>query len=158
MISLLNISSKSSSIKRKAIKRNKKISWENKTSGASYSVPRKIIIKRPPVVKQKFVSRYDIRPQPITYSQLVEYEMAIRINKEATCSEDIISTPLIDEYKLRKELGDSLYVRRGELIRELCSLYKASRKVCFMASVNMLKHWLSCYRVADTKRFLANHI
>ncbi len=139
MISLLNISSKSSSIKRKAIKRNKKISWKNKTSGASYSVPRKIIlqdlatrINRPSTVKATWTNRYLIRP-----------------------SSDVFC---YRESKMRQELGDSLYVLRGEYIRELTILYKASRKVCFMASVNMLKHWISCYRVADTKRFLANHI
>lgn len=125
------LSSHSSSQKSTSIRRKKNISWENKTSGSSFSCPLpEIVIRRKKNLKAQVTSRYSIRPD----NDVFYYR----------------------EGRMRQQLGNSLYIRRSELIKELRVVYKASKSVCYLASINMLKHWLACYKVADTKRFLSN--
>jgi len=112
----------------KTIRKSKcKVSWDNRTQGRSYR----------PAIQVKRVSLP--RPAVVLFDRK-------RFRPDPDCNKET-----------RELLGKSLYIQRGDLIRELCTLYGASKRVCMMASINMLLKWKSCYKVADTKRFLSIH-
>jgi hypothetical protein len=100
-------------------------SWKNNTSGIRIDRPRSI------KVRSRESSPSLVKPVSVRLSSFY------------------LSDSLDPEWDIRYFLGKSLYLERGELIRELKGIYSCSSSACFLASVSQLRRWLHCYQVRE---------
>lgn len=109
--------------------------------------------KKPVISRaQRLANRLSYRPYFLTAAERASRESMIdSIWNNATCMEEIPKVAPINEALHRKVLGKMLYTERAEAIRTLCSSYGARRKAVLSGSILMLRIWLRCYRLAETR-------